>query len=887
MEPHKWIVTSAWPYVNYEPHIGTLIHLLSADVFTRYLRVRGEDAVMVSGSDEHGTPIEVEAIKKGVNPKELTDANHQRILQILKEWEIQFDNYTRTESDVHKAFVRDFYSKVYKNGYVLKREVEMPYCEEKKMFLPDRFVVGTCPYCGYPEAHGDQCDNCGRLLEPKLLINPRGVFCDEPITWKTTSEWDFDLPAFSGELENYIKSNDRLPDNAKSMSLALIRDGLKPRSITRDNKWGIPAPFPGAEDKTIYVWMEAVLGYVSATKEFFEKKGEPERWKDYWFDKSSRFVCFIGKDNIPFHTIILPALLMATHDDYVLPWTVSSTEFILFGGEKSSKSKRKGIWSGDALSAFPADYWRFILMEMRPEGKDTSITIESAVSRVNSDLNDTLGNYLHRTLSFAYNNFGGRVPDPGELDQESLSVLEEAEKRSKAYSDAMYRTSLSSAVEDLMALARVGNRYVNERQPWKELKEGKANITTYVALQLAKDLAVMLYPLSPSAASSALSFMGLSPSWSAVESPLKAGSAISRSKPIFSKVELKKTEEKSVEPPLPPIDVEEFGKLDIRIGRVISAERVQGSKKLLRIKFDFGGFTKTTLGGLGVKYSPEELVGKKVAVLVNIKERDMMGEKSECMVLAAEGEDGSLGILVPMRDVPEGSRVHRMTETPRPARFDLHVHTVYSKDAVNRPEVITRMAKEKGLRGFAVTDHNTVDALGSFSGEHELVVVPGVEISTDLGHLLGLGIYECPKKGVALAEAVDFIHQRGGVAVAAHPFSGFKMGMGKALLKGLRVDGVEVFNASNWVPGSNSKARNGAFSALGKTGGSDAHFPWEVGNGFTYSVAGDPDNWEELLKLISSGSTDGSGRLSPLTKRLYWRVRQRLGWVSLRFGHKG
>ena len=659
MDSQKWIVTSAWPYVNYEPHLGTLIHLLSADVFTRYLRLRGDDAIMVSGSDEHGTPIEVEAIKRGVSPREITDVNHERLLQILKEWNINFDNYTRTESEVHKGFVRDFYSKVYKNGYVIRKDVEMPYCEEKNIFLPDRFVIGTCPYCGYTEAHGDQCDNCGRLLEPKLLINPRGVFCQEPIKWKTTSEWDFDLPAFSEKLEEYIRSNDRFPENARSMSLALIRDGLKPRSITRDNKWGIPAPFPGAEDKTIYVWMEAVLGYISATKEYFENKGEPDRWKDYWFDSQTRFICFIGKDNIPFHTIILPALLMASGEDYILPWSVSSTEFILFGGEKASKSKKKGLWSNEALSAFPADYWRFILMETRPEGKDTSITVESAAARVNSDLNDTLGNYIHRTLSFAYNNFAGKIPDPGQLDDQSKAVLEEARKRAVAYSNSMNKFSLSSAVEELLALARVGNRYVNERQPWREVKEGKANTTTYVASELAKDLSIMLYPISPSAGSLALSFLGIEPTWSALEMQLVPGTAVSSPRPLFYKVSLKEIEEKPAEPLLPSIDAEEFGKLDIRIGKVISAERVSGSKKLLRIKFDFGGFAKTTLGGLGIKYSPEDLIGKKVAVLVNIREREMMGERSECMVLAAEGKDGSLGILVPLRDVPEGSRVHR------------------------------------------------------------------------------------------------------------------------------------------------------------------------------------------------------------------------------------
>ncbi|MDP7974940.1 MAG: methionine--tRNA ligase [Thermoprotei archaeon] len=664
MQGPKWIVTAAWPYVNYEPHLGTLIHLLSADAFSRYLKMNGEEAVSVSGSDEHGTPIEVEAMRRGISPRELTDANHGRVLQILKEWEIQLDNYTRTESEVHKKFVQDFYSKVYDRGFIFKRDVEMPYCEEKKMFLPDRFVVGTCPYCGYPEAHGDQCDNCGRLLEPKLLINPRGVFCDGPLTWKTTNEWDFDLASFSQQLESYIRSNDRLPDNARAQSLAMIREGLKPRSVTRDNSWGIPAPFPGAEGKTIYVWMEAVLGYVSATKEYYERLGKPTGWMDLWSDPASRFVCFIGKDNIPFHTIILPALLLASGDDYVLPWTVSTTEFILFGGEKASKSKKRGIWSTEALSAFPAEDWRFVLMQVRPEGKDVSITFQSVASRINADLNDTLGNYLHRTLAFAYANFGGKVPQLA-LDDESRQLLMEAEERSKSYREFMERTSLQRAVEELLALARSGNRYFNGREPWKQLSSNPqtASTTAYVGVEVAKDLAVMLYPFAPAAATLALSFLGMKPSWETLSQPIPPGTPMLKPRPLFSKVteppesSVTSPEQSSQELVLPPIDISDFSKLDIRIGRVVSAERVAGSKKLLRIRFDLGGFTKTTLGGLGLKYDPDELIGKKVAVLVNIRERDMMGEKSQCMVLAAEGPDGSLGILVPMRDVPEGSRV--------------------------------------------------------------------------------------------------------------------------------------------------------------------------------------------------------------------------------------
>ncbi|MEM0377305.1 MAG: methionine--tRNA ligase, partial [Thermofilum sp.] len=308
----KWLVLAAWPYVHGVPHLGNLIgSILSADVAARYLRMKGADVVFVSGSDMHGTPIEVEALKRGVSPKDLAESNHKTIQSLFERWNISFDNYSTTESDVHKQFVHEFYDKVYKNGYVFEEVVQLYYCPNDGLFLPDRFVTGTCPYCGYEKAYGDQCENCGRLLEPTLLLNPRCSICGGTPVLRTTKHWFFDLPKLQSALEEYIKGNENLPSNAKNMSLQILKDGLRPRALTRDNKWGIPAPFPGAEDKTIYVWMEAVLGYISATIEYFRRRGEPERWKDFWLDPSTRSVYFIGKDNIPFHTLILPALLMA------------------------------------------------------------------------------------------------------------------------------------------------------------------------------------------------------------------------------------------------------------------------------------------------------------------------------------------------------------------------------------------------------------------------------------------------------------------------------------------------------------------------------------------------------------------------------------------------
>ncbi|RLI04179.1 methionine--tRNA ligase, partial [Candidatus Bathyarchaeota archaeon] len=496
----RWLVASAWPYINYVPHLGTIIgSTLSADVFARYLRLKGEEVVFVSGSDEHGTPIELEAIKRNVSPKALTDENHAKVKKLFEDWCISFDNYTRTENPVHKKFVQEFFLKIYKNGYIFTEEIEFPYCPECKRFLPDRFIQGQCPKCGFELARGDQCDLCGWLLEPLKLVNPKCAICGSTPQLKKTKQWYFDLPAFSEEIRKYIEENDRLPVNAKNFSLNLIKEGLKPRPITRDNEWGIPAPFPGAEGKTIYVWMEAVLGYISATMEYFQNLGKLEEWKKYWLEPETRSVYFIGKDNIPFHTIILPALLKASGENYNLPWTVDSTEFLLFKGQKFSKSRRIGVWIDEALKLFPVDYWRYTLLSIRPETRDTSFTWEVFVEKVNSDLNDTLGNLFHRVLTFLDRYFEAKIPKPGKFDKYDLEVLESIQKTQLEFDESIKRFRLQNATNIVMSLSRLANKYVNDKEPWKTIKTNiqETATTIYVATQLVKALTTMFQPRIP------------------------------------------------------------------------------------------------------------------------------------------------------------------------------------------------------------------------------------------------------------------------------------------------------------------------------------------------------------------------------------------------------
>ena len=527
------------------PHLGNLVgSVLSADVAARYYRLRGDDVLMVSGSDEHGTPIEVEALKQGITPKELTDRNHAQVAELFKRWGASFDNYTRTESPVHKEFVRAFLMKIYRNGFIFSQETQMLYCEHDQRFLPDRFVEGKCPYCGYERARGDQCDRCGRLLETTFLIEPYCVICKNRPTVKTTRHWYIDLSRFSDQLSQYIRDNGQFPANAKNFSLNWIKEGLKPRAVTRDVEWGIPAPFPGAEGKTVYVWVDAVLGYVSATIEYCRRIGEPEKWREFWFNKDAKTLYFVGKDNIPFHTITLPALLLASEEGYNLPWNVSATEFLQFKGEKASKSQRIGIWIDEALEMFPVDYWRFFLIATRPEAKDTNFSWDFFLEKINADLNDTFGNFIHRTLTFLNAQFNSEIPQLQKLDAEDEMVLQGVREKVETVAEELEAAKQQSAANTLISLSRVGNQYLNEKEPWNLLKTDrtKAAAIIYVAAQIVKALAVVSAPFIPSTAEQLWQTLNLSGSvhksrWGEALTPLEAGHKIAKAKPLFRKID--------------------------------------------------------------------------------------------------------------------------------------------------------------------------------------------------------------------------------------------------------------------------------------------------------------------------------------------------------------
>jgi methionyl-tRNA synthetase len=642
--------------------------ILSADVVARYYRLKGDEVVFVSGSDEHGTPIEVEALRLGISPRQLTDQNHKIVVDLFEKWGISFDNYTRTESETHKEFVQKLFLKIYENGYVFTEETELPYCPKCNRFLPDRFVEGICPYCRYEGARGDQCESCGRLLEPTKLVKPYCSICKNPPLIKKTKHWYFDLPKFTEKLQTYIENNRQLPENARNFSLNLIKEGLKPRAITRDNKWGIPAPFPGAEDKTIYVWLEAVLGYVSATVEHYKRQGKEEKWKEYWLDKNAKTLFFVGKDNIPFHTLILPALLLASHEDYNLPWNVPSTEFLNFEGKRFSKSHRIGVWIDDALKLFPPDYWRYYLISIRPEKKDSSFSWKTFKETINADLNDTLGNFIHRTLTFINQHFDSKVPKPKNLDSQDKKILQSVKKKVKKIAENLEQCKLQAALRQVISISRLGNQYLNEKEPWNKIKTDpqQATNTLYVSIQIIKALAITLEPFTPFTAEKLWKLLNLEGSvhtqkWDEATKPLLPNHKINKAQPLFSKIEATEEELKNMTEKLATqpqiVSYEEFSKLDLRIGIIKKAERVPKSQNLLKLMIDIGeGQLKQAVAGMAQYYEPKQLEGKHVAVIANLQPRKIFGLESQVMILAAEDEK-TVSILQPDAPVKAGSKI--------------------------------------------------------------------------------------------------------------------------------------------------------------------------------------------------------------------------------------
>ncbi|MHA1623861.1 MAG: methionine--tRNA ligase [Promethearchaeota archaeon] len=671
----KWVVTSAWPYVNAIPHLGNMIgSTLSSDVFARFLRLRGDEVVFVSGSDSHGTPVAIEAKKLGISTKDLALKNHEIIKDLYKKWNLSYDNYTITNNPTHIEFVQNFYLDIQKNGLIFEKEIECFYCEKDGLYLPDRFVEGTCPHCVFEDARGDQCDNCQKLLTPLELNKPRCAICGSPPVIKKTKHWYFDFPKMQNELAKFIDTNELIPQNARQMCLNSISEGIPERAITRDLEWGIPAKFEGAENKTIYVWFEAVLGYVSAVKEWADKIiKKPEKFDYFWKDKNTRTVYFIGKDNIIFHLIIFPGLLIgynkdkAEEDKFVLPYNVSSTEWLMYENTKFSKSRGVGIWIDDALELAPLDYWRFSLLYNRPETSDTSFLWKEFENNIKA-LNDNIGNFIHRTLIFIEKQFKSEIPERSTNDKTDEKFLDLIENMGKSTEDNMINFKIRKSIREIVSFGKECNVYLNTKAPWHLIKEDKAKAghVFNICAQAVHAFAILLNPFIPDTSLQILSYLNLDSKieWQDIKNTaIKAGHKIKKPKPLFQKLDIKELQEKlktlkekKEKGDSELVSYDYFKKLDIRIALVEEIEKVPKADKLYKLSIDLGDEKRTIVAGLAEHYKADELKGKKIVILANLEPRKLRGIESQGMLLAAV--DGEIvSVLTPDKNIPLGAKI--------------------------------------------------------------------------------------------------------------------------------------------------------------------------------------------------------------------------------------
>lgn len=671
----KYLVTSALTYANGKLHIGHIAgSYLNADIFVRYQRLLGNDVLYIGGSDDYGTPISLKAEEENVSPQDIVDKFNKSMRSDLEGLNIQLDNFSGTSHPNHIKDSQDFFSNLYDAGYITKKKLKQFYDEKQKRFLSDRYVEGNCPFCKAEGARGDQCDSCGKLIDAMDLIEPRSKLSGEVPIVKDTTHWYLDLPKFETQLRDWLNTKTYWKDNVKNFVLSWLNEGLQERGITRDLNWGVPIPLENTEGKVLYVWFDAPIGYLSSTKEWAEKKGEPEKWKDYWLDKKTKMIHFLGKDNIPFHTIIWPSMLSKQKEDFVLPHDVPANEYLNLEGQKMSTSRDWTVWVEDYLKYFEGEYLRYVLAVNAPETKDSDFSWEDFKMRINSELNNVLGNLANRTCVFTTKYFDGIIKQPKQISELSQQKLDEVYNLALEVGKSYSKYHVRKATKQFMNIARIGNKYFDEMQPWKEVKTDskKASETLYVCLEILRILTIVAAPVIPKS-------MKVLHEMINVNSPIiwdnlskkSAEYSITNIERLFRKIDEKEVEEQqeilkrkqdlSLEEEIikdhkPEIEYDDFMKLEIRIVKILEAERVKKSNKLIKLKVNIGGEERSVIAGIGKNYEPEELIGKKVPMLINLKPRMVMGVESQAMILAAE-DNGKLSILHPDKDVKEGSEV--------------------------------------------------------------------------------------------------------------------------------------------------------------------------------------------------------------------------------------
>jgi methionyl-tRNA synthetase len=676
--PQKYTVTAALIYANGPIHIGHLAGCyIPADIYVRYLRSKGADVAFISGTDEHGVPITVKARKEGKTPQQVVDFYYEQIKNSFADFGISFDIYSRTSNQTHHKVSQEIFTTMFDKGYFDEETSEQYFDEVAQQFLADRYIIGECPSCGNPNAYGDQCEKCGSTLSPTELKNPRSTLSGSKPVMKSTKNWYLPLDRMQPEIEKYVNSHKEWKPNVFGQCQSWLKDGLRPRAMTRDLDWGISVPLPDTDGKVLYVWFDAPIGYITFTQEWAAQKGK--NWEDYWKNENTKLVHFIGKDNIVFHCIIFPAMLMA-EGSYILPDSVPANEFMNLEGDKISTSRNWAVWLHEYLAEFPnkQDVLRYALSANMPESKDNDFTWKDFQTKNNSELVAIYGNFVNRAVVLTHKFYGGKVPAQGELtdyDKETIATLADFPKK---IGDSIENYRFREGLANMMDLARLGNKYLAETEPWKVIKENPARVETImnIALQIAANLAILSEPFLPFTAEKLRNQLGLNETtWAETGGAnlLPVGTLIGESSLLFEKIEddtiekqVKKLQESKrmneLENAKVPalketIQYDDFAKMDIRIGTILEAEKLPKSDKLLKFLVDDGFEKRTILSGIAKHFSPEEMIGKQVTFLANLAPRKMMGIESNGMILMAENRDGSLALLQPHKEVWNGGTV--------------------------------------------------------------------------------------------------------------------------------------------------------------------------------------------------------------------------------------
>ncbi|HRG52556.1 MAG TPA: methionine--tRNA ligase [Bacteroidia bacterium] len=665
----RYTVTSALPYANGPLHIGHLAGCyLPADIYVRYLRSLEKDVKFICGSDEHGVPITIKAKKEGVTPQQVVDKYHKIMGDSFREFGISFDVYSRTSAAIHHETASEFFKKLYDKGVFTEEVTEQYFDEKANQFLADRYIVGTCPKCGNDNAYGDQCERCGSTLNPTDLINPKSTLSGEKPVLKKTKNWFLPLDKMQPDIEKYIESHKEWKTNVFGQCKSWLNAGLQPRAMTRDLDWGVKVPIKDTEGKVLYVWFDAPIGYISATKELFNNNG----WEPYWKDKETKLVHFIGKDNIVFHCIIFPAMLMA-EGSYILPDNVPANEFLNLEGDKISTSRNWAVWLHEYLLEFKdkQDILRYTLCANAPEAKDNDFTWKDFQAKNNNELVAILGNFVNRALVLTHKFYEGKVPQALEYAAEDKALIAEITAYPEKISSSIEHYRFREALSELMNLARLGNKYLADMEPWKLIKTDEKRVQTIMnlSLQIAANLSILMEPFLPFTAKKLKEMLHLKKDlkWKDAKSSnlLEAGHQLNEAGLLFEKIEdeaitlqIKKLEDSKalnaanketvIEPAKAETSFDDFNKMDIRVGTILQAERVPKTDKLLKLLIDTGIDQRTVVSGIAGSYKAEDIIGQQVSILVNLAPRKIKGIESQGMILMAENKNGELSFVSPI-----------------------------------------------------------------------------------------------------------------------------------------------------------------------------------------------------------------------------------------------